>query len=160
MIKKSVCCVCLILICSIGLFSIEVGVNAGSISNPNHTTYGLSSAMGFLVPMIKFEVEYYKISGIKAPTGSTAPIEFPNSLTGGVKLRPRLGAFAPYVVVGVGAEFEHFDFHFSQYKKFSFVGGGVHFFVTGMISLRGDVRLLHFHGYNRTRYTAGVFLHI
>jgi hypothetical protein len=105
------------------------------------------------VPMLKLEVEYYKVSKSVVP-------DLPNTLTAAVKFRPDLGRLAPYGVLGVGAEFDRFTLHSGEYNKISFIGGGVHLFLTGMVSIRGDIRFLHYKGYNRTRYTAGLFIHI
>lgn len=115
--------------------------------------YGIAGGTGMLVPMVKFEIEYYK----KKDAGTLGK---PNALTLGIKFRPKFGKFAPYGIVGVGGEFDSFGLSFSEYNKFSFFGGGMHFFLNGMVSLRGDIRFLNFSDSTRTRFSAGVFIHI
>jgi hypothetical protein len=138
---------------AVHLHSIEVGAIVGNISKPSRLNYGLSAGMGFLVPMVKFEIEVYRLANTEA-------LELPNAITGGVKFRPKFGKFAPYAVVGFGAEFKRIGLDFDEYESFTFLGGGLHIFVTGMISIRGDVRFLSYSGYNRTRLSAGLFLHL
>ena len=83
--------------------------------------------------MLKFEFEGCRIK----ETGW-------NSLSAAVKFRPKFGIFAPYAVLGAGGEFEKLNFHFSDYRFYTFIGGGFHLFFTSMFSLRFDLRFLHF----------------
>jgi hypothetical protein len=136
-----------------GLFAIEVGLIGGTVTNPSHTTYGISSSIGFFVPLIKFEFELSRKTGVEAP-------EVPNVVTGGIKFRPKFGRFMPYAVLGVGTEFKRFKLDFHKYDSFTFVGGGLHYKVAGILSLRGDIRFLNFSDDNRVRFTAGLFLHL
>jgi hypothetical protein len=152
MIKKVLLLLIVLGLCSTGLSAFEVGLIGGTITNPNHSVYGVSGSMGFLVPMVKFELELYKIHGTEFP-------ELPNAITGGIKFRPKLGKFAPYAVLGAGVEFDSLGFDFDDYEKFTFIAGGVYFYITGMISLRGDIRFHNYSGYNRTRLSAGIFFH-
>ncbi len=139
-------------LCSVSSFAFEIGAIGGTITNPSHSVYGVSGGMGMLVPMIKFELELYRIHGAEFP-------EFSNVITGAVKFRPKLGKFSPYAVLGAGAEFDSLGFDFDDYAKFTFIGGGVHYNITGMLSLRGDVRFMNYSGYNRTRISGGLFIH-
>ncbi len=154
MMKKIAIFTVLSLVLATGLFSIELGLIGGNISNPSHGFYGLSSGSGFFVPMLKIEFELYRKTKTEDP-------EFANTASAGIKFRPGFGPFMPYAVVGVGAEFKKFtlDFGKDKYDFFTFIGGGVHYKVAGMISLRADIRFLNFSDYNRTRLSAGVFFH-
>ncbi|MCP5046791.1 MAG: hypothetical protein GY940_06445 [bacterium] len=152
MIKKLLVFTVIILVCSSGLFSFEIGLIGGNITKPSHSVYGLSAGMGFLIPMIKFEIEVFKVHEAEAP-------QLQNIITGGIKLRPKMGKFSPYAIIGIGTEFEKLEFDFDQYEKFTFIGGGVHYNVAGMVSLRADVRFLNYSDYNRTRLTGGIFIH-
>jgi len=152
MIKRIFLTVVILVLCTYGLFSIEAGLIGGRVTNPSHTLYGLSGTMGFIVPMIKFEVELYKMTDVAFPG-------FEKAATCAVKFRPKFGKFSPYAVAGFGAEFDKISFHSDEYDSFTFVGGGVHYYITGMISVRGDVRFLNYSGFNRTRLSAGVFIH-
>jgi len=140
------------LVFSYGLFSFEAGLTIGTVTNPSRTNYGLSGGMGFLVPMVKFEIEIYRKSDTEA-------LDPKNAVTTGIKFRPRLGKFGPYAVIGIGTEFNSLGFDFDEYENFSFIGGGVHYYLAGIISLRADIRFLNYSGYNRTRFTAGLFFH-
>jgi len=135
------------------LYPIEMGVIGGTINNPVHSCYGLSAGSGFLIPMMQLEVEYVKIHEAVFP-------ELGNTLTGGIKFRPKIGSFLPYVVVGGGIEFDKLGLKFSDYLKFTFLGGGVQFKFAGVLSVRGDIRLFNYSGFNRTRLSAGIMLHI
>jgi hypothetical protein len=137
---------------TVHLYSIEVGAIIGSINKPSRLNYGLSTSMGFLVPMVKFEIELYKKANTETP-------ELPTAITGGLKFRPKFGKFAPYAVAGFGVDFKSISFDFDDYESFTFLGGGLHLFVTGMLSFRADLRFLNYSGYNRTRLSAGLFLH-
>ena len=154
MVKKIAVFTVVFLVCSyaVHLHSIEAGAIIGSINKPSRLNYGLSASMGFLVPMVKFEIELYKKANTEAP-------ELSNAITGGVKFRPKFGKFAPYAVAGFGVDFKSITLDFDDYESFSFLGGGLHLFVSGMLSLRADVRFLNYSGYNRTRLSAGLFIH-
>jgi hypothetical protein len=140
------------LCCAGSLFSFEVGLIGGTISNPSHTVYGISGGSGMFVPMLKLEVEFVKVREPEL-------LEYPNIMTLAVKFRPKLGKFSPYGMLGVGAAYDSFGFDFGEYDKFTFVGGGVHYYIAGMLSIRGDIRFMNYSGYNRTRLTGGVFVH-
>jgi hypothetical protein len=142
----------MLFMCSTALYSFEIGLIGGRLTKPSHNLYGVSGGMGMFVPMLKLEVEIYRLSGVDY-------FEYPNGVTIGIKFRPKLGKFSPYAVIGIGADFDTLGFQLDEYEKFTFIGGGVHFHVAGMLSLRGDVRFLNYTGYNRTRLTAGVFIH-
>ena len=137
---------------SSGLFSVEVGVFGGRVTNPSHSHYGLSAGLGFLVPLVKFEFELYRQSGLEDP-------ELPNAVTAGIKFRPKFGKFWPYAVVGVGTEFKRFSLDFNKYESFTFIGGGIHYKVVAVMSLRADLRFLNYSLFNRTRLSAGLFFH-
>ena len=149
MIKKGV--VFIVLICFLPCFihSFEFGVIAGVISKPSSFVYGLSGGMGFIVPMMKFEVELYKIT------------DTPNDvLSGGIKFRPKLGKLSPYAVIGVGTEFVKFDFESKNYEWFTFIGGGIHLKITGPATVRFDIRYLNFSNLSKVRFSGGIFIHL
>lgn len=140
-------------------FGLEVGLTGGAMSKKIDSGfhYGLAVTTGFLVPMVKFEFEVYKM---KENVATAAVAGKEKALCVGVKFRPKLGSFAPYAIVGVGGEFDKFGFDFGDYHKFTFIGGGCHFFLMDMLSIRADIRVMHFKDMNKTRFSAGVFLHI
>ena len=151
--KKIITVAFLCLFFSTGLFSLELGVIGGNISNPSHLNYGLSTSLGFLVPLVKFEFEYTR----KVDAGE---LEFPNTFTGGIKFRPSFGRLMPYAVVGIWTEFQSFGLDFDEYESFTFIGGGIYYKMMVVFSIRADIRFLNFSGYNRTRLTAGLFFQI
>ena len=83
-----------ILLVSLNAIALDLGLVAGSISQPASFFYGLSVGSGTIVPMLKFEFEGCRIS----ETGM-------NSVSAAVKFRPKFGKFAPYAVLGAGGEF-------------------------------------------------------
>lgn len=151
--KKIATAALLCLVFSTGLFSMELGVIGGNISNPSHLNYGISGSFGFLIPLVKFEFELTRQTNAEE-------LEFPSAVTGGIKFRPTFGRFMPYAVVGIGAEFKRFRLDRDDYDSFTFIGGGIYYKVMAVFSIRGDIRFLSFSGYNRTRLTAGLFFHI
>jgi hypothetical protein len=137
------------------LHAFEVGVTVGSMSKTLDSGfhYGIAGGTGLFVPMLKFELEYYKMK-------EEMPLDRSNSLSLGIKFRPKFGRFAPYGIIGIGGEFDKFGLKLSKYNKFSYFGGGVHLFIKGMLSIRADIRFLNFSDSTRTRFSAGVFIHI
>jgi hypothetical protein len=138
---------------STGLYSVELGLIGGTITEPSHMNYGISAGMGLLVPLVKSEFELTRKVGAEEP-------EIPNTITGGIKFRPQFGKFWPYAVVGIGMEFRSIGFDFDDYEGFTFLGVGIHYKVMVVMSLRADIRFLNFSGYNRARFSAGVFFHL
>jgi len=148
MTKKIYCFAALLFLC-LNAHALDLGVIAGSISQPSSFFYGLSAGSGTIIPMLKFEFEGCRIS----ETGW-------NSLSAAVKFRPKFGIFAPYAVLGAGGEFEKLNFKFSDYNFYTFIGGGFHLFFTSMVSLRADLRFLHLADADRTRISGGIFIHL
>ncbi len=146
--KKTILALGLFLLAANAL-ALDAGLIAGSISQPSGFFYGLSAGSGTIVPMLKFEFEGCRIKELGA-----------NSLSAAVKFRPKFGRFAPYALLGAGGEFEKLNFHFSEYRFYTMIGGGFHIFFTSMFSLRFDLRFLHFSDLNKTRVSGGVFLHL
>jgi hypothetical protein len=139
-----------ILFLSLNAFALDLGVIAGSVNKPSSSfVYGLSAGSGTIVPMLKFEFEGWRIK----ETGW-------NTLSAAVKFRPKFGVFAPYAVLGAGGEFEKLNFHFGDYRFYTFAGGGFHLFFASMFSLRFDLRFLHFSDLNQTRISGGFFIHL
>jgi hypothetical protein len=134
---------------STGLYSLEAGFIAGHLSLDSANFYGLSAGSGIFIPLTRLEFEGYRFSGPAT-----------NTLTAGIAFRPKLGRVAPYMIIGAGADFEKLNFHFSDYRAFSFLGGGCHLFLSSILSLRFDIRFIHSRDENRTRLSGGVFLHI
>jgi len=149
--KKLLSTLFLSIFLSVSLLGFEIGAFGGNITKPSHLTYGISAGTGLFVPMLKVEFEYFRIHNTELP-------ELPNAMTLGIKFRPKLGNISPYGVVGIGSEFETFGFDLDE--KFTFIGGGIHLYLNGMVSFRADIRFLNYSGFNRTRFTGGVFLHI
>lgn len=131
------------------LFSFDMGFFAGMNTKPSHFIYGFSGSSGFLLPMMNFEVEIYNISNSEY-----------NAITGGIKFRPKLGKISPYGVIGFGTEYKKFNFKFSEYRGFSFIGGGIHFFMVDMFSFRCDIRFTNFSQRSDVRLSGGLFLHL
>lgn len=139
-----------ILFLSLNAFALDLGLIAGSVSGqPSSFFYGLSAGSGTIVPMLKFEFEGWRIK----ETGWDA-------LSAAVKFRPKFGVFAPYAVLGAGGIFEKLNFHFGDYRFYTFAGGGFHLFFASMFSLRFDLRFLHFSDLNQTRISGGFFIHL
>jgi hypothetical protein len=158
MIKKLIPIMVMILVLGSGYaFGFEAGLTGGAMSKKIDSGfhYGLAVTAGFLVPMVKFEFEVYKM---KENVATVATKD--KALCFGVKFRPKLGSFAPYAIVGVGGEFDKFGLDFGDYHKFTFIGGGCHVFLMDMLSIRADIRAMHFKDMNKTRFSAGVFLHL
>ncbi|MGD2086025.1 MAG: hypothetical protein PVH61_07565 [Candidatus Aminicenantes bacterium] len=151
--KKIIIVTFLCLFFSTGLFSLELGVIGGNISNPSHLNYGLSGSFGFLIPMVKFEFEYTR-------QADAEELEYPNTFTGAIKFRPAFGRLMPYGVLGIGTDFRSFNLDFDEYESFTFIGGGIYYKMMAVFSIRADIRFLNFSGYNRTRLSAGIFIHI
>lgn len=138
-------------IISFTLPAIEAGIIAGPINHGSNMTYGLSFGSGFPVPFLKLEFELYKISD-----------ETAKSMSAAIKFRTKLGSFSPYATLGIGTQFAKISFRFKEdYDGYLFLGLGAHLHLAPLISLRADVRFLHFAArLNRTRISGGVFLHL
>jgi len=134
---------------ALNVSALEAGLVAGSITQPSSFFYGLSAGVGTLIPMAKFEFEGYRIT-----EGGL------NNLSAAIKLRPKIGNFAPYALIGAGAAFEKLNFRFSEYRFYTMLGGGLHIFFSSLFSLRFDLRFLHFSDVNSTRISGGVFFHL
>lgn len=147
--SKKASCIAGLLLLSLNAFALDLGIVAGSSSQPASLFYGISVGSGTFVPLLKLEFEGWRIdeTGMK-------------SLSAAVKVRPKFGAFAPYVAAGAGAEFARLNFRFSEYDFYTFIGGGVHIFVASILSLRADLRFLNLPGANKTRISGGVFIHL
>lgn len=146
--KKAILALGLFLL-AVNALALDAGLIAGSLSQPSGFFYGLSAGSGTIVPMLKFEFEGCRIKELAA-----------DSLSAAVKFRPKFGRFAPYALVGAGAEFARLNFHFSEYRFYTMAGGGFHIFFTSMFSLRVDLRFLHFSDLNKTRFSGGIFFHL
>ncbi len=141
-----------VLFLSLNAFALDLGLIAGSVSQPSSSAsffYGLSAGSGTIVPMLKFEFEGCRVK----ETGW-------DTLSAAVKFRPKFGIFAPYAVLGAGGMFEKLNFHFGDYRFYTFAGGGFHLFFASMFSLRFDLRFLHFSDLNQTRVSGGFFIHL
>lgn len=137
--------------------AVEVGVNAGYMSNTPGSgwCYGFSGSTGLIIPMVKLELEWYKQS-----QSDTSPVLSDKGICLGVKLRPQWGSLAPYGIIGLGWEFGTLGFDFDEYTSFTFFGGGVHLYLSRMISLRGDLRFMSFSSFSRVKVSAGLFFHL
>ncbi len=148
MIKKAFF-LAVILFSVMDLSALDLGLIAGSISQPSSFCCGFSVGSGTVVPLVKFEFEGYRIR----KTGM-------NSLSAAVKLQPKFGKLAPYALLGAGSEFEKMNFRFSEYDFYTFFGGGLHVIFNSLVSLRADLRFLHFSDLNKTRISGGFFIHL
>lgn len=149
MIKRILIFTTIFLIFSAAVFSAELGLIFGSINKPSEAIYGFSAGSGMLVPLLKFEVEYYNLADRKY-----------EALTLGVKLRKRFRKIAPYGVIGVGTEVEYFTFDVDEFDSFLFVGGGIHYYIAGIFSIRADLRFQNFKDISKTRFSVGIFAHL
>lgn len=149
MIKKIFLLTLILSLFTVAVSPLEVGIIGGSINHPSETVYGFSAGGGFMVPLLKFEVEYYNLTDRKW-----------EALTVGVKLRKRIRNIAPYAILGAGSEFENLTFRFSDFDYFLFVGGGIHFYVGGLLSVRADLRFQNLSDQTKTRFTVGLFFHL
>jgi len=138
----------LILLTSV-ILPIEFGFIAGKNTKPSASTLGFSVGSGFFVPMVKFEFELMKQKSI----GFT-------DMQAGLKIRKKFGKFAPYAVIGAGARFEKFSIIFSNYDYFTYIGGGTHFYIFHLVSLRFDIRYQSYSKENNVRLSIGLFAHI
>ena len=148
--KKSFYLLIIILILFYNSFPVELGGIIGDIKKPTGLVYGFSFGSGLIIPMVKYEFELLNITGSEYKTAGI-----------GLKLRPKLGDIAPYIVVGVGTDFlKILNFDKDNYKKFTFYGAGFYYFFTKMVSIRIDFRLLNYSELTKTRITGGIFLNL
>ncbi|MCK4835553.1 MAG: hypothetical protein KAT17_02905 [Candidatus Aminicenantes bacterium] len=129
--------------------SIELGLIGGNMSNPSELSYGFSGGFGLFIPLLKMEIEW-----------SPLPESELNAFSASIKLRPKFGKMSPFVVIGIGTEFEKLGFDFDQYDWFSLIGGGFHYYFNGFFSFRLDIRFQNFSDRNRIRIGLGVFFHL
>jgi hypothetical protein len=148
MIKKTAF-LALCLLMALNASALEVGLIAGSSSQPESFLYGLSAGFGVIVPMLKFELEGYRLDGPEK-----------NRLGASVKFRPQFGKFAPYALLGAGAEFARISFEFSGYSFYTMMGCGLQILFSRLFSLRVDLRFLAISGVHDTRISGGVFVHL
>jgi hypothetical protein len=154
MVKKIILLTVFFMSVSSEAFAFEFGVTGGIMSkSSSNFNYGIAGGTGFMIPMLKFEFEFYKMKGAEPP-------DRPSVITAGIKFRPKFGKLTPYGIIGVGGEFEYLTFNFGKYDKFTFIGGGAHLFFSDMISIRADIRFLNFSASNRIRFSGGIFFHL
>jgi hypothetical protein len=146
MIKKILIFVSVLFIFSTSVFSIEMGLILGSIDNPREGIYGFSAGSGMLIPLVKFEIEYYNLADRRF-----------EAVTIGLKIRKKFRKIAPYAVLGVGSEFKNLTFDIDKFETFFFIGGGFHFYISSFLSLRADLRFQNFKEISKTRISIGAF---
>ncbi len=149
--KKTLAAFACLFVAVAALPAVEAGLFIGPVNHPSNLALGASFGTGFFVPLMKLEFEIYKISDEPA-----------RSMSAALKIRPKLGNLAPYAALGLGAQFSRLSLHFKEdYDGYTFLALGAHLHLVKLLSLRADVRFLHFAaGMNRTRITGGVFLHL
>ncbi len=147
--KKFFLLVFLLLSISNYLLPFEFGLIAGKNTKPSQTTLGFSAGMGLLIPMVKFEFELMKQNSTDQKAAGV-----------GLKIKKKVGKFAPYVVIGAGTRFEKFSVTFKNYDYFTYIGGGAHFNMLQFFSLRFDVRYQSYSEENNVRFSIGVFAHL
>lgn len=146
---KSILLIIVLLLISNTMYSIEFGFLADKNTEPSGTALGFSAGMGLIIPLLKFEFELMK----KKNTGI-------DTIGFGLKIRKKIGKFAPYAVIGAGARFDKFSITFSNYNYYTFVGGGTHLYFLHFFSLRFDVRLQSYNSNNNVRFSIGAFAHL
>lgn len=149
MIKRILIFTTIFLVFSAAVFSIEMGLIFGSINKPSEAIYGFSAGSGMLVPLLKLEFEYYNLADRRY-----------EAVTIAVKVRKRFRKIAPYGVLGVGSEFDNITFDIDEYEPFFFVGGGIHYYIAGIFSIRADLRFQNFKDISKTRFSVGAFFHL
>jgi hypothetical protein len=138
-----------LLIFSFQAWSIELGLMGGKMGTPSELGYGISSGFGLFIPLLKTEIEWFRLSESQR-----------NAFSVSVKLRPKLGKFSPFVAVGVGTEFKKIGFDFDSFDWFSLIGGGIYYYFSGLFSFRLDFRFQNFSDRSRLRIGLGVFFHL
>ncbi|MEN8152639.1 MAG: hypothetical protein ABFR75_01330 [Acidobacteriota bacterium] len=147
--KKIYILIILFFISILPLRSIEVGLILGNINESTGLCYGVSVGSAMLIPLVKFEFEYYRL-----------PDSEYKAITTGLKIKPRLGDFSPYAVMGIGTDFIKFNLVLSDYKRFAFYGGGLYYYFLKMVSVRIDLRIMNYSDISKTRITGGLYINI
>jgi hypothetical protein len=135
-------------VCCTRIQAIEAGIHAGLVTRPNTANAGLSITMGFIVPLLRFECEYFNIYDVNR-----------KSLNGGIRFMPKLSHVAPYLILGLGTEFAKINFDFKDYAGYSFLGGGLHIFMIEFMSLRLDCKYLNYRHFDRIKFSGGLVFH-
>lgn len=131
------------------LNSAEAGIFAGNVSNPSKMVYGFTAMLGIIIPFTSIEVEYGKLIDTEIKNISVS-----------LRIKKKLGNFAPYFIVGVGTNFQKITFNFSEYDNYSLIGGGIYLYLIDFMSLRFDLRNFHYSEVNRFRMSAGLYFHL
>jgi len=127
----------------------ELGVIGGRIDGPAEYHIGFSAGAGFFLPFLKLEVEYIRL----LDTGFS-------DVSLGLKFRSKVGSVAPYGVAVVGARMKPLGLDLGEYDWFVAIGAGIHLYLKGFLSLRGDIRYAPWEGGGRLRFGLGLFFHI
>lgn len=149
MIRKGCLTGVVLLVMMTGLQGYDLGVIGGFLSQPSDTLVGFSGSTRLLVPGLKLEFEMFKVLETPGSTIST-----------GVKFNPKIGKISLYGILGVGTGFEKLNFDFDQYRVFTLMGFGLHIYLLEILSIRGDMRFYNYTDVNRSRLSAGIFLHL
>jgi len=129
------------------IYSAELGFIVGTVNNNTGLNIGFSAGMGMLLPLLKVEYELTKNPDIGNKT-----------ITTGIKLKPKLGNFSPYALIGIGTDFEKFSLEFSSYSTFTLYAGGLYIYFSKLFSIRFDFRFMNYKTFNKTRLSGGIFL--
>ena len=148
-IKKLFLLILLLFSISNFVLPVEFGFLAGKNTKPSDTTLGFSAGTGLIIPMVKLEFELMKQNDAELNVAGV-----------GIKIRKKVGKFAPYAVIGAGTRFDKFSITFSGYDYFTYIGGGTHFYILQLFSLRFDVRYQSYSEENNVRFSVGIFAHI
>lgn len=128
--------------------ALNLGFMAGTVSKPSRTFWGVSGQMGMIVPALKLEFEWMRF-----------PQEERYSLHGGIMFRPKTGRFSPYGVVGVGTSYDKIGSMFKRDNNYLYFGFGSHLFLVSLLSVRADLRFIHYKEDHDFRISGGLFVH-
>lgn len=148
-IRKIIPFFILVILLTVNSIAVEFGLIAAKNTEPSATTLGFSAGAGLFIPMVKFEFEMMKQTDISF-----------KEMAVGVKIRKKVGSIAPYVVIGAGTRYEKFSITFSGYDYFTYIGGGLHYYILHLFSLRADVRYQSYSDVNNVRLSIGIFAHL
>lgn len=129
--------------------AVDLGIMGGKINHPSSLNYGLSLGFEMPIPFVHLEFDWIKNTKDNR-----------KFLTGAVTIRPKLSKLVPFGCLGVGTEYDKLNFKFSQYKAFTFFGGGLYLYMNEIMSLRLDFRYLNRSDQHRIRWTFGLFFHL
>ena len=136
-----------VLLACMPMVAADIGVFAGTLSNPPSGNLGLSVGLGIPVPYVNIEFEFFNILEDKQ-----------RALSGALRFKYRFSHVAPYLCLGVGTRFQKLTLKFNQYNHFTLFGGGVFLYLMDFMTMRLDARFYTGSPNTRIRLTGGIFL--